>query len=310
MMHSRCHFIGRRVSTCALLVLLGGVWGCGAQSVEGVAEADELPSTVAETPTSAAVSAGEATAAAPAQMSDAASAEPQDDLARAVVEDVLGEAPEELGREMQDAMERGAATARKLLGQFQLTYYWMAHERSARGKRNMRIYDPQCEPLARVSREFAMRLSLEGTGTLRDGRVINVSGPCACDHSPCFFVLEDEEQRFGVGVLERPLSPFRSVAVDPSFVSIGTKLYIPELDGLTMPGKPPWGGFVHDGCVVADDRGGGVEGKQIDFFMARKPFYQAFHRRHRLTQITVYSGARRCEGEREVAVVAADRNSI
>lgn len=306
MMHSRCHSIGRRVSICALFIHLTAAWGCKASTGEGVAEANELPATVAEAPTSAAARAGEVSPVAPAQMSDIVSEERSEDPVREAVEDVLNEVSEDV----EDALEQGAATARKLLGQFQLTYYWMAHENGKHRARNMRIYNAQCKPIAQVSRDFAMRLSLEGTGVLRDGRVINVSGPCACEYSPCFFVLEDENRRFGVGVLERPLSPFRSVAVDPSFVSIGTKLYIPEIDGLTMPGKPPWGGFVHDGCVVADDRGGGVEGKQIDFFMARKPFYQAFQRRHRLTQITVYSGAKRCEGEREVAAASADRNSI
>jgi 3D (Asp-Asp-Asp) domain-containing protein len=204
--------------------------------------------------------------------------------------------------------DRGKADG-KLLGRFALTYYWVAHEENWTGRRNTRIYDPDCKPIAKVAEQFAARLAREGTGKLRDDRVVNVAGPCECEYSPCFFLLHDETRRFGVGVLERPLSPFRSVAVDPSLVTIGARLYIPELDGLPMPGTPPWGGFVHDGCVVADDRGGAVQGRQIDFFMARKVFYQAFHRQHRLKQITVYSGAQRCDGPFEDAVVV-DRNSI
>lgn len=211
-------------------------------------------------------------------------------------------------RAAQEQADRGKADG-KLLGRFSLTYYWVAHEENWAGKRDTRIYDPDCKPIARVAEQFAARLAREGTGKLRDDRVVNVAGPCECEYSPCFFLLHDETRRFGVGVLERPLSPFRSVAVDPNLVTIGAKLYIPELDGLPMPGTPPWGGFVHDGCVVADDRGGAVQGRQIDFFMAKKVFYQAFHRQHRLKQITVYSGAQRCDGPHEDAVVV-DRNSI
>ena len=194
-------------------------------------------------------------------------------------------------------------------GRFQLTYYWMANEKSRKSKRQVSLYDKQCKPIAKVSSRFAARLVLEGTGALSDGRVINVAGKCECKHSPCFFVVEEDHKRWGVGVADRPLAPFRSVAVDPSMVSIGTKLYIPELDGLVMPGAPPWGGFVHDGCVTADDRGGGVAGKQLDFFMVRRPYYNAFHRRHRLTQVTVHAGGERCAGERK-KVLPADRNSI
>ncbi|GAB4530926.1 MAG: hypothetical protein Tsb0020_47330 [Haliangiales bacterium] len=195
----------------------------------------------------------------------------------------------------------------KLLGNFSFTYYWMAKESTSR-RRRAHLYDSSCKSIAKVSRSFAARVALEGTGMLRDGRVVNVSGACDCKSSPCFF-LPDAEHRFGVGVNERPLAPFRSVAVDSKLVSIGTKLYVPELDGLTMPGVPPWGGFVHNGCVVADDRGGGVSGKQIDFFMVQKGFFQAFQRRHRMTQVTVYRAGKRCDQPQGPAT-AVDRNSI
>src|SRR5262245_20180539 len=44
----------------------------------------------------------------------------------------------------------------------------------------------RCEPIAEVSREFAQQLALQGTGKLKDGRVLNVWGACNCGHSPCF----------------------------------------------------------------------------------------------------------------------------
>jgi 3D (Asp-Asp-Asp) domain-containing protein len=162
-------------------------------------------------------------------------------------------------------------------------------------------------PIAQVSRAFYKQLKMQGTGKLRDGRTINISGPCGCSKRPCFFVMQSEKS-WGVGVNKRPLSPFRSVAVDPAVVSIGKLLYLPELDGLTMPGKAPWGGFVHDGCVIADDQGGNIDGKQLDFFVGHRGAYNGLSRRHGLKRVTVYDGAGRCE-RREGKVVRVHRNS-
>ncbi len=106
--------------------------------------------------------------------------------------------------------------------------------------------------------------------------------------------MAGERFRWGAGVKSRPLSPFRSIAVDPRQIPFGSTVYIAELDGLSMPGPQPWGGFVHDGCVVADDTGGGVKGKQVDLFMARQNHYRTLFQRHRLTKVTVYDGASSC----------------
>jgi 3D (Asp-Asp-Asp) domain-containing protein len=192
--------------------------------------------------------------------------------------------------EEEDASSPGEPGKRK--GRFQLTYYWMAAE--TRGGPKVQLYNKHCRRVARVSRAFERQLRLEGGGVLRNGRVLTYSGRCRCPHSPCYRTAR-RGHRWGTGVRERPLSPFRSVAVDPRHVSIGTTLYIPEFDGLIMPGRRPWGGFVHDGCVVADDQGGGVRGRQIDLFSARKGHYRALQRRHRLKKVTVFEGGERCQ---------------
>ena len=127
-----------------------------------------------------------------------------------------------------------------------------------------------CEPIVEVSREFASQLALQGTGKLRDGRVLNVSGHCKCEHSPCFKVTAAQ---WGTGGSGRQLQPFRTVAVDPRVIKLGSLLYIPLLEGRVMPGRAPWGGYVHDGCVVADDTGGGIRGKQLDLFVGRKGWF-------------------------------------
>ncbi len=153
-----------------------------------------------------------------------------------------------------------------------------------------------CEPIAEVSREFASQLALQGTGKLKDGRVLNIWGHCNCDHTPCFKVSDTQWGTAGSG---RQLQPFRTVAVDPRIIKLGTLLYVPLLEGRTMPGRSPWGGFVHDGCVVADDTGGGIDGNQLDLFVGRKAYFLGISgsggshawARH----VPVFDGSKMCE---------------
>lgn len=159
------------------------------------------------------------------------------------------------------------------------------------------LYEPRaCEPIAEVTKEFAAQARLQGTGKLRDGRVINIWGACPCERKPCFKVTPNKWGTAGNG---KPLQPFRTVAVDRTVVKLGSLLYVPLLEGRTMPGRPPWGGYVHDGCLVADDTGGGINGKQLDLFVGRKAYYLGLSghggshawARH----IPVYDGSKICE---------------
>lgn len=154
----------------------------------------------------------------------------------------------------------------------------------------------KCDPIAEVSKEFASQLTLQGTGKLRDGRIVNIWGACNCHHSPCFHVTQAQWGTAGSG---RPLQPFRTVAVDPKLVKLGSLLYVPLLEGRTMPGRPPWGGYVHDGCVIADDTGGHIAGNRLDLFVGRKAYFLGLSgsggshawARH----VPVFDGAAMCE---------------
>jgi 3D (Asp-Asp-Asp) domain-containing protein len=154
----------------------------------------------------------------------------------------------------------------------------------------------RCTPIADVTHEFASQLAIQGTGKLRDGRVLNIWGHCKCDRTPCFRVTENQWGTAGSG---RPLQPFRTVAVDPKVVKLGSLLYVPLLEGRTMPGRAPWGGYVHDGCVVADDTGGHIDGNRLDLFVGRKGYYlglsgsQGSHAWAR--HVPVYDGSKICE---------------
>lgn len=214
-----------------------------------------------------------------------------------------------------DALRRSAAAAPvrgDVIGKFKFTMYYVAVEGRAKKKRKepllasvsglpdglsgepdkVTIYHKKgCTPLADVDADFARNLDLQGTGKLADGRVVNTSGVCSCPNSPCYFEIN---AAWAVGARGR-ITPFRSVAVDTRIVPLNSVLYIPELDGVRMPGKAPWGGFVHDGCVIANDRGGGIRGREIDLFVAKRPYVYSLLRRTRLKKVTVHDGRGWCE---------------
>jgi 3D (Asp-Asp-Asp) domain-containing protein len=211
----------------------------------------------------------------------------------------------------------------RVLGRFDMTFYYVAGEedaaRASRRKQlkaandngtelasvapapvvddSVTLYQGKtCTPIADVSKDFAAQLSMQGTGKLKDGRILNVWGACGCEHSPCFKVTET---KWGTGGTGRPLQPYRTVAVDPSVIKLGSLLYVPALDGQTMPGREPWGGYIHDGCVVADDTGGGIKGHQLDLFVDRKSSVDLLSRKggsHAWARNQpIYDGSGRCE---------------
>jgi 3D (Asp-Asp-Asp) domain-containing protein len=181
----------------------------------------------------------------------------------------------------------------KQLGSFQITFYYVANEEEvARAKK---------PAIAEVTRDFAYQLQLQGTGKLRDGRTLNIWGNCNCERSPCFKVTR---QQWGTGGSGRALTPFRTVAVDPKLIKLGSLLYVPLLEGRTMPGRPPWGGFVHDGCVVADDTGGGIKDEQLDLFVGKKAWFFGMARSGKsgshawARHVPVYDGSKICSRKR------------
>jgi 3D (Asp-Asp-Asp) domain-containing protein len=167
----------------------------------------------------------------------------------------------------------------------------------------VKLYDSSCQPISEVSREFASQIALQGTGKLKDGRVLNIWGACRCEdqagarrNSPCFKVTAAQ---WGTGGTGRQLQPFRTVAVDPKIVKLGSLLYVPLLEGRQMPGRSPWGGFVHDGCVVADDVGGGIKGSQLDLFVGRRGWFLGMSGKEGshawAKSVPVYDGTKLCE---------------
>ena len=143
----------------------------------------------------------------------------------------------------------------------------------------------------RVPERYACSLKLEGSGLLRDDRVVNYTGPCKFGYGTCFEQLDVAEHPFGRGNKGRPLIPFKSVAIDPRLVPIGEPLYIPEFDGLVLPD-----GSIHDGCVRADDTGGGIKKRKMDFFVVTYGNFRfLLEELLNVTWITPHIQAPRCE---------------
>ena len=78
----------------------------------------------------------------------------------------------------------------------------------------------------------------------------------------CYEALDPARFPSGRGAAGRPITPLSTVAVDPAVIRLGSRVYIPELDGLLRPD-----GTAHDGCFVAEDQGLRIKGRRIDVFM-------------------------------------------
>jgi len=192
-----------------------------------------------------------------------------------------------------------------------LRFYWLALEadyqdrdampRAGRGKDVpantwVELYTRDGFFMQRVPERFAWALRLEGSGLMLDGRVVNYKGPCPFGYGTCFEQLDISQHPFGRGAGPRPLIPFKSVAVDPKVIKIGEPLYIPEFDGLLLPD-----GSIHDGCVRADDTGGGIKKRKMDFFVVTYGNFRfLLDQLLNVTWITPHVEAPRCEYMRDL----------
>jgi 3D (Asp-Asp-Asp) domain-containing protein len=82
---------------------------------------------------------------------------------------------------------------------------------------------------------------------------------------------------YGCGVRDIPLMPFRTIAVDPDVIPVGSVIYVPELRG--KPFRFLDRSWNHDGYLFAGDRGGAITGAHIDVFHGntdQSPFEDLF----------------------------------
>ncbi|MBM3380878.1 MAG: hypothetical protein FJY29_00345 [Betaproteobacteria bacterium] len=182
-------------------------------------------------------------------------------------------------RDMVSMLSAGSSTSERIaLGNLFPTFYNIADESYHPGPKTNALYEAGTGNLiARVSKSFHEDLDMEGTGTLIDGRVLNVANRVngVWDYK----VLP--RGAFGIGILNHNLHPYRSVAVDfvhlckqakLDFCSlpeseikkrlIGALMFMPRLQGIALPN-----GKTHDGYVCAQDVGGAIELDRVDIFV-------------------------------------------
>lgn len=144
------------------------------------------------------------------------------------------------------------------VGRAKVTFYWVVDETSSkyRGERSAVLRDPAGRVIARTHPKFKLDLVRQGTGWLSDGRTVNYIKKVAGESR-----FRISKSKYGLGTTGCRLIPYRTIAVDPRFVALGTKIYIPQLKGTLLPD-----GTTHDGMFIAADRGH-FRGAQVDLFV-------------------------------------------
>jgi len=136
-------------------------------------------------------------------------------------------------------------------------YYRVDEVHYANLPKTAKIRDMFGDVIAEVSNSFKKALAIEGSGKLLDERVVNFAGVVGKESR--YFITDAE---YGIGIGDCPLIPFRSAAVDPSVVPLGSTIEIQETIGLVLPDGP-----AHDGRWQAVDIGGAIKKNRIDLFV-------------------------------------------
>jgi signal transduction histidine kinase/3D (Asp-Asp-Asp) domain-containing protein len=194
-------------------------------------------------------------------------------------------------------------TAVELKGQqvptFRNTYYDFPQEPTTLESGETRvIYDASCKPIRTVSQSFHDKVCVQGSGRLATGETVSFAKrDCECaslcprtDQKICFDKLDQQKFPYGRGSTGAPITPLRSVAVDPEVIPMKSVLYIPDFHGLRGPD-----GKTHDGCFVAEDRGLKVKGNHVDIFTGNPATTESWNKAVPSNKgVKVIVGATRC----------------
>lgn len=180
----------------------------------------------------------------------------------------------------------GQALAHQKVGRALVTFYWVIDESSPkyRGKETAVLRDPAGRVIARTHKQFKLDLVRQGSGWLRDGRTVIYIKRVAGESR-----FRVSSSKYGLGSTGCRLIPYRTIAVDPRFVKLGTKVYIPQLKGTQLPD-----GTIHDGMFIAADRGH-FRGAHVDLFVGAgargaRPFIRKGYGSR--SHVTVYNAGR------------------
>jgi 3D (Asp-Asp-Asp) domain-containing protein len=182
----------------------------------------------------------------------------------------------------------------KPLGTFKVTFYVLTEETLFPDNGDgTTLYRMDGTAIGKFSQKFISDIRLQGSGRLSTGEVITPAGKCAYGQGTCFQLLSTKKYPWGRGATGRALKQFGSAAIDPKVVPYGTKIYVPELDGFV------WNGKKMDGCLSADDTGGGIRGKEIDIFAGTRKVLPTVLKLFPKGKATLYDGTEKCASKTE-----------
>ncbi len=157
------------------------------------------------------------------------------------------------------------------IGNFQATYYSMVDESQqifASARKDATLRDESGMPITAVSSAYKAKLEIEGVGKLADGRVVSFAGfrkttgnGTAGNGREAYYQVV-QNAPFGFGVENYRLMPYRTMAVNPRQILIGSVLFVPQAYGVMLPA-----GEIHDGFFFAHDAGRAIQQGRIDLFV-------------------------------------------
>lgn len=190
----------------------------------------------------------------------------------------------------------------ELVGSFWNSFYYLPGEESLYGGEPAKIRTMDCEVIATVPMAFVRETCLQGSGRLDPDGVVSLAGRCDCGvpcpggPKRCFTVLDPETYPWGAGPDLKPTMPLRTWAVDTRVLPSDALVFAEEWDGLWIPRVGDIGGFSHDGCFVAQDVGGGIDGYQVDIFTGSREMWKTLEGIYPTrSEMTVYLDAPQCE---------------
>ena len=157
------------------------------------------------------------------------------------------------------------------------TLYTIALESDFPSKRDSAFVSLTGKVLHKASKEFIADARVQGSGRLKDGRIVMYAG-------------EDEEgaprwkispHRYAIGASGCRLVPFHSISVDTRVIPLFTKLVIPKTKGMKLPD-----GTIHDGVWYALDTGGAIKRDRVDLFVGAGKAALEIMRGHEIYHLT------------------------
>ena len=144
-------------------------------------------------------------------------------------------------------------------GKYKSSFYYAVQEKNfPDSPLSAKMLDMKDNTIVLVHPDFKRKADLEGTARLFDGRILNY-----VSHKKDgirYQVIEGAN--YGLGVENYKLIPYRTIAVDPYHILIGSVVFIPQAVGIPLSNC-----IYHDGYFLAHDIGKVIKGKRIDFFV-------------------------------------------